>query len=138
MTYSISLGNLTTANSVSASTSIGNITLLSGGTGGYNVTNNMGGIYTVSAGAIGGGGAWVSSGTNTSTLKVQGDAEFAGKVSINGQDISTVLQNINDRLSILVPNPKLLDKYEALRQAYEHYRTLEALCVDADEDRDKG
>jgi hypothetical protein len=96
----------------------------------------MGGIYAVSTGGT--AGAWVSSGTNTSTLKVQGDAEFAGKVSINGQDISTVLQNINDRLSILVPNPKVLDKYEALRQAYEHYRTLEALCMDADEDRDKG
>ena len=135
MTYSISLGNLTMSNSAPGGTSIGNITL-SGGGGGYNVTNNMGGIYTV--GAMSGGGAWVSSGTNTSTLKVQGDAEFAGKVSINGQDISTVLQNINDRLSILVPDPKLLDKYEALRQAYEHYRTLEALCMDADEDRDKG
>lgn len=122
------------SNSAPGGTSIGNITLSGGG--GYNVTNNMGGIYTV--GAMSGGGAWVSSGTNTSTLKVQGDAEFAGKVSINGQDISTVLQNINDRLSILVPDPKLLDKYEALRQAYEHYRTLEALCMDADEDRDKG
>lgn len=37
------------------------------------------------------------------------------------------LDQICDRLSILEPNPSLMEKYDALREAYEHYKTLEAL-----------
>lgn len=37
------------------------------------------------------------------------------------------LDQICDRLSILEPNPALMEKYDALREAYEHYKTLEAL-----------
>ena len=61
---------------------------------------------------------------------MRGDAEFGGKVMINGQDLAQSLEKIQQRLSILVPDPKLLEKYDALRQAYEHYKTLEALCLD--------
>jgi len=39
-----------------------------------------------------------------------------------------MLEGIEQRLSILVPDPKKLQQYEALQQAYEHYKTLEALC----------
>lgn len=67
---------------------------------------------------------------NQGCFQVKGDAEFGGRVTINGQDIADTLQAIQRRLSILVPDPKLLDKYEALQQAYEHYKTLEALCID--------
>ena len=68
--------------------------------------------------------------TNQGALQVRGDAEFGGKVMINGQDLAQSLEKIQQRLSILVPDPKLLEKYDALRQAYEHYKTLEALCLD--------
>jgi hypothetical protein len=58
----------------------------------------------------------------------------------NGHSTATQLQRdledfkawakvVNERLGILVPNPKLLEKYDALREAYEHYKTLEALLI---------
>ena len=41
-----------------------------------------------------------------------------------------ILDKIQDRLAILVPDPALLEKYEALKQAYDQYKLLEALCVE--------
>lgn len=43
------------------------------------------------------------------------------------QHIQEQLDAINERLAILQPNPEHLEKYEALRNAYEHYKTLERL-----------
>ena len=90
-------------------------------------TGYSGAGYTINTGTS--NGTWAST-TNPGALQVQGDAEFKGKVKINGQDLAETLKTIQDRLAILVPDPKLLDKYEALKQAYEHYKTLEALCVE--------
>ena len=49
----------------------------------------------------------------------------------NGQKKSLfeTISKIEERLSILVPNPEKLKQFEALRQAYENYKTLEALCL---------
>jgi len=44
---------------------------------------------------------------------------------------------IQDRLAILAPKPELLEKYEALKQAYDHYKMLEALCMDSTKSSDK-
>lgn len=79
------------------------------------------------------GTPYVSVGTaSNSALKVSGDADIQGNLTVNGTNISAVLAKIQDRLAILTPDPRLLAKYEALREAYEHYKTLEALCVDSD------
>ncbi len=55
-----------------------------------------------------------------------------GDIQIGNRSVKQMLETIEQRLSILVPDPKKLQQYEALKQAYEHYRTLEALCVDPD------
>lgn len=98
------------------------------GAGLYQVTGTGG--YTLATGNSNGTWASINTGTTTPSIQVKGDAEFEGKVMINGQDLAETLQTISTRLAILVPDPKLLDKYEALKQAYEHYKTLEALCVE--------
>lgn len=49
-------------------------------------------------------------------------------ITIGGRSMKKMLEGIEQRLSILVPDPKKLQQYEALQQAYEHYKTLEALC----------
>ena len=49
-------------------------------------------------------------------------------ITIGGRSMKKLLESIEQRLAILVPDPKKLERYEALQQAYEHYRTLEALC----------
>jgi hypothetical protein len=91
------------------------------GTGGYTLaTGNSNGTWA----------SVVNTGTTTPSIQVKGDAEFEGNVTINGANLAETLQRIQERLAILVPDPKLLDKYEALQQAYEHYKLLEALCVE--------
>jgi hypothetical protein len=64
----------------------------------------------------------------TPSLNVTGDAEFEGDVKIKGVSISKTLEAINDRLAILQPDPAKLEHFAALKKAYEHYKTLEALC----------
>jgi hypothetical protein len=49
-------------------------------------------------------------------------------ITIGGRSMKKLLEGIEQRLAILVPDPKKLERYEALKQAYEHYKTLEALC----------
>tara|TARA_A100001015_G_scaffold320502_1_gene447101 strand:- start:878 stop:1192 length:315 start_codon:yes stop_codon:yes gene_type:complete len=44
------------------------------------------------------------------------------------------LEAIEARLNILVPDPAKLEKYEALQKAYEHYKTMERLCVEEEGD----
>lgn len=101
-------------------------------------TTATGAVYTINAG--GGGGTYAynnswTSPTNSGTIKIAGDAEIAGKIMLQGQDLGRTIEQINQRLAILVPDPKLLDKYNALKEAYDHYKTLEALCIESDADR---
>lgn len=115
----------TSASTGSGSLSVGTITLPSGN--GYYSPN---GVYTTGGTnnmwSIGGPAANDTHGT----LRVSGDADFAGDVRIGGVSVLETIRAIQDRLSILVPDPDKLEKYEALKQAYEHYKTLEALCME--------
>jgi hypothetical protein len=80
----------------------------------------------------------MGSNTNSSSsLSVKGDAEFEGKVKINGQDLAQFMETISNRLAILQPDPAKLEHFAALKKAYEHYKTLEALCeIPKEEDKE--
>lgn len=91
-------------------------------------TANHNSVITV---ANGSGATW----SNHARTTTQGQLHLEGldaDLVINGVKLSDVLNDITDRLSILQPKPELLAKYENLREAYEHYKTLEALLHDAD------
>lgn len=133
----------------------GNITISVGGYG------NTHPVYTTMLGGGGGGGASYSNivmaggyqlsggshnwtglnGVNTtaggvqvqSSLKVSGNAEFTGDLVWKGRSLGAMLEKIEQRLAILVPDPARLEKYEALKQAYDNYKILEALCIDAND-----
>lgn len=66
--------------------------------------------------------------SSTPGLHVSGDSEFEGDIKIKGKSILTTLETIEKRLAILQPDPEKLEHFEALQKAYEHYKTLEALC----------
>lgn len=68
---------------------------------------------------------WVNSGKNAIT--VSGDAEFEGDIKWKGRSLGKMLEAIEDRLAILTPDPKKLEKYEALKKAYNHYKLMEKL-----------
>jgi hypothetical protein len=61
-------------------------------------------------------------------LQVTGNAEFEGDVKIKGVSITDTIEKIHQRLAILVPDPKKLEHFEALKRSYENYKTLESLC----------
>jgi hypothetical protein len=61
----------------------------------------------------------------SSTLQIEGkDAD----IKINGRSLCDFMDKIEQRMSILVPDPAKLEHFESLKKAYEHYKTLEALC----------
>ena len=94
-----------------------------------NLTISGAGTNTVSISGASTGTTW-STGAKTIA---QGKLHLEGAdadVVMNGVSLKDTLNSINNRLAILQPNPKLLEKYEALQQAYEHYLTLEALLHD--------
>lgn len=70
----------------------------------------------------GGGGGLTMNASNYSDIKIE-----ASNISVNGTKLSDILDSINSRLNILVPNPNKLEKYEALKEAYEHYKLMEAM-----------
>lgn len=111
----------------------GNITL--SGAGGA-------GTHTISVTGAGGGSVLIANGTTgtnwTTAAKTtaQGQLHLEGEnadLIINGVSLKGILDGITDRLSILQPKPELLAKYDNLREAYEHYKTLEALLHEADD-----
>lgn len=129
-----------------------NITLNGAGSSGQVLGAGASGTNTFGSGAIpsnitvsgigaGGGGlsmantAWV----NSTAAKVSASGQltlegFEPDIMIGGKSMVTWMQKVEQRLSILEPKPQLLAKYEALQQAYEHYRTLEALLHGTEND----
>ena len=103
---------------------------------GIGASGGSNGSYSV--GAVGSNGSYfttntqpwqtISPSTTHPTIKVSGDAEFEGKVKINGQDLGEFMETISKRLAILQPDPAKLEHFEALKKAYDHYKLLEALC----------
>lgn len=98
------------------------------------------GSYFVNTGA-GANGTWstnpyvfstnnmsVGTVTGSSGLHVSTDAIFDGDIKWKGRSLGDMLSTIEKRLAILTPDPAKLKHFEALRKAYDHYKTLEALC----------
>ena len=123
-TYSMSSASGASVTSVASSTygNYGNVTISNGGSS----SSSSGFLYSSGA-----GNAWstiTTAGTNTPSLECSGDANFQGDLKVKGVSIAKTLEDINRRLAILVPDPAKLEHFEALKKAYEHYKTLEALC----------
>jgi hypothetical protein len=150
----VDLGSYGAADSVYSlsSSGIDTITLNSGS--GYSYQNiGMGSItmptttttgttYSISTGGGGGGGgygqilttngtspSWINTATTQPSIKVTGDAEFEGDVKVQGHSLIKLLEKIEDRLAILMdPTPERLEKFQALKKAYDNYKLMDKLC----------
>ena len=122
MTYSINnpyigdpltVGNIGSAGQVYTTTSTGNINW-----------GNLNGTST----------SWATLSTDPNlqghSLKVRGDADFEGDVTIQGKSISATLTKLEERLAILHPNEKLEEKWENLRELRKQYMELEAEIIE--------
>jgi len=140
--YSSNFSALTTADV----SSFNNMNYTSGLYSYGNVTSNSGSattnphtwphVYTNNTGA---NGAYLySNGTSptwaispSSGLHVKDDATFEGDIKWKGRSLGKLMEKIEDRLAILQePDAEKLEKFAALKKAYDHYKTLERLIGD--------
>ena len=73
----------------------------------------------------------ITTGSTTPSMSVKGDLEVEGALTVNGKNLSKLMEKIEDRLAILAePNPDKLEKFPALKKAYDHYKLMEKLIGD--------
>jgi hypothetical protein len=49
-------------------------------------------------------------------------------IKVDGKSLKEFMNKMEQRLAILVPDPKKLEQFAALKKAYEHYKLMESLC----------
>jgi len=82
----------------------------------------------ITVGGQGSGYTWGTATNKTSgTIKLEGPES---DIFVQGKSMKAWMDAIEKRLFILEPKPELLKKYKALEQAYEHYKTLEAILYE--------
>lgn len=105
----------------------------------------------VGIGAVGSGGSggsyYISSQPSTSwtttvspTVNIDTDGinvKETGDIKIGNKSLKDFISKMEDRLAILQPAPEKLEKFEALRKAYEHYKLMEKLCQEDSKEDNK-
>jgi hypothetical protein len=92
-----------------------------------NITTASGSYLTVGGGRV--GSLWTNTTATTSPNMTVGKVKITETdIEIDGMSLRDILKSLQDRLAILVPDPEKLKEFEALKQAYDHYKILEALC----------
>ena len=99
--------------------------------------------YTI--GPTGSSGQFYTTGTgghnwnNPPTVNITGtgiDMAAGTDISIDGKSLKTFMNKMEERLAILIPDPSKLEKFEALKKAYEHYKLMESLCQEQPKEED--
>jgi hypothetical protein len=57
-------------------------------------------------------------------------------IKVDGKSLKQFMDKMEERLAILVPDPTKLEKFEALKKAYEHYKLMEKLCQEQPKEED--
>ena len=89
-------------------------------TGSYTIPTGTNYTYSTGAGIGGYGNVNI---TNTGI-----DMASGTDIKIGNKSLSEFMLKMEERLAILVPDPAKLEKFEALKKAYEHYKLMEKLC----------
>lgn len=96
--------------------------------GGQNVGGGTVSTPITVGGGAGTGYTWASPNSKSNgTIKLEGpDSD----IFVQGKSMKAWMDAVEKRLLILEPKPELLEKYQSLKQAYEHYKTLEAILYE--------
>ena len=100
------------------------------GGGGITTINN---INSNSLWTTGTSGYTINNTTTPNTVHINStgiDMAAGTDIKIDGKSLKEFMKKMEQRLSILVPDPAKLERFEALKKAYEHYKTMESLCFD--------
>jgi len=129
------LSSSTSTTSTSTNGTVGGATVSTVSNGGYFGGN--GGIgqlssssypyITTSSGGLSNHGTIHISGTNP-TLATD-------KVKIDINDLGELISTIKERLLIITPNFEKMEKYQALKKAYDHYKLIESMLGDDDDNK---
>jgi hypothetical protein len=104
------------------------------------LTINTGHTGTGASSLYGGsGGSFTAGSSNYASINANGNTTVHGVLSakdieLDGVKLSSTLNSIKDRLCILEPDPKKLEKFAVLKEAYEQYRLLESLLYEDHKD----
>jgi hypothetical protein len=94
----------------------------------YSVTMPTTGGYTYTTTGANTVNPWISINDGHNTLSVQGDADFNGDVRVKGRSLADFMEQVEQRLNMLQPNPELEAEWDELRELGERYRALEQKC----------
>lgn len=108
----------------------------------YNTVNT---INTVPGITVGGlcnttwntGTAGYTINTPPSTVSIStGGIEMADgtDITVGGRSLSAFMKTMEERLAILVPDPAKMEKFAALKKAYDNYKLMEKLCQEDKEE----
>jgi hypothetical protein len=117
-TISINLSNVMSSSMSANGLTYQDLYSIGPSTGGYTYTTNT----TAQP--------WAAISTNgaDNTLSVRGDADFNGDVRVKGRSLAEFMQQVEQRLNMLQPNPELEQEWDELRELGERYRELERQC----------
>jgi hypothetical protein len=99
--------------------------------GGYTIghAGSSGQFYTTGIN----GNNWNNVNTSPSVNISSDGIEMAAgtDIKVDGKSLKEFMNKMEERLAILVPDPSKLEKFEALKKAYEHYKLMESLCQES-------
>ncbi len=92
--------------------------------GGFALGSASSNYYTTSTGGY-------TFNTTTPSVNITSDGidMAAGTdIKVDGKSLKEFMSKMEERLAILIPDPKKLAQFAALKKAYEHYKLIESLC----------
>lgn len=108
----------------------------------FNHSTNNAYTYTVPTSSTGANAVWTTSGTGWSPSAAGATVAAGGKIAlqgdgadidINGKSMKAWMEQVEQRLNLLIANPKLEKEWDELRELGERYRNLEKLCKEKSE-----
>jgi hypothetical protein len=93
--------------------------------GGYTIGSAGSTMYTTGTGTFN----WNTTTTPSVNISSDGIDMAAGTdIKVDGKSLKEFMSKMEERLAILIPDPKKLEQFAALKKAYEHYKLMEQLC----------
>jgi hypothetical protein len=111
-TITIDTSNMYSSNTITLPITTSNYTIGNASSSNY-YTTGMGGSNASSSVNISSDGIDMAAGTD---------------IKVDGKSLKEFMNKMEERLAILVPDPKKLEQFAALKKAYEHYKLMEQLC----------
>ena len=125
-TITIDTSNMYSSNTITLPSSSNTFTYGGATVSGITTINN---VSNNSQWTTGTSGYQFNTTPNTVHINSTGIEMAAGTdIKVDGKSLKEFMNKMEERLAILVPDPKKLEQFAALKKAYEHYKLMEKLC----------